>query len=312
MPRVVKVSAPGKIILSGEHAVVYGYPEILCAINRRLTVEIQKSENALEVTPPEGELFVKYGLELIKTKLGIGELGNLKIKIDSQIPLGCGLGSSAAFAVALTAGIFKFLKLPWSLKNINGIAYEIEKKQHGTPSGGDNTVCTYGGFLLYRKETEIFKVFSSLKTKIFPKVFLINSGKRLESTGEMVKAVKDFVFKSPQKAEQIFKETEKITRSFLRYLSGEELNFGDLIKNNERLLEKLGVVSDKTKILIRKIEKNGGSAKISGAGGFKGSSGVILVYHQDPKILLKFAGEENLEMFEVKLGEKGVRSEKKY
>lgn len=309
MENKIRVSAPGKIILSGEHAVVYGYPEVLCAINRRLTVEIQKSENALEVTPSEGELFVKYGLELIKTKLGISELGNLKIKIDSQIPLGCGLGSSAAFAVALTAGIFKFLKLPWSLKKINEIAYEIEKKQHGTPSGGDNTVCTYGGFLLYRKETEIFKVFSPLKAKIFPKVFLINSGKRLESTGEMIKAVKDFVLRSPQKTEKIFREMEKVTRSFLRYLSGEELNFGDLIKNNESFLEELMVVSEKTKNLIQKIEKIGGSAKISGAGGLKEGSGVILAYHQDPKILLKFTGEEKLEMFEVKLGERGVRSE---
>jgi len=195
------------------------------------------------------------------------------------------------------------------LKKINEIAYEIEKKQHGTPSGGDNTVSAYGGFLLYRKETEVFKVFSPLKTKVFPSIFLINSGKPEENTGEMVKAVKNFVLKSPGQAEMIFKEMEKITRSFLRYLSGEEQNFGDLITRNERLLEELGVVSLKTKTLIQKIEAIGGSAKISGAGGMKENSGIILAYHQDPKVLVKLANEEKLDMFRVKLGEKGVKNE---
>lgn len=306
----VKVSAPGKIILSGEHAVVYGYPEILSAIDRRLTVEIQENSNILEVTPREGEPFVKYGLEVIKTRLGIGELGNLSIKIDSQIPLGCGLGSSAAFAVALTGAVFAYLEFPRSLKKINEIAYEIEKKQHGTPSGGDNTVSAYGGFLLYRKETETFKIISPLRTKVFPKIFLINSGKPEENTGEMVKLVKDFVLKSPKQAERIFLEIEKITRNFLRFLSGEELDFGGLITRNERLLEQLGVVSVKTKRLIQKIESTGGSAKISGAGGVKGDSGIILAYHQDPKVLIKLANEEKIDMFKVKLGERGVKNEK--
>ncbi len=309
MENKIKVSAPGKIILSGEHAVVYGYPEILTAVNQRLTVKIEDDGEKLTVLPSMGRDFIEYAFKIIGTKLKIALPNKIKVTVDSKIPLGCGMGSSAAFAVAVSGAVLTYLKQPWSLEKINEIAYEIEKKQHGTPSGGDNTICTYGGFLLYRKETEIFKVFSPLKTKIFPKVFLINSGKRLESTGEMIKAVKDLVLRSPQKTEQIFKEIEKITRSFLRYLSGEELNFGDLIKNNERFLEELMVVSEKTKNLIQKIEKIGGSAKISGAGGLKENSGMILVYHQDPKILLKFAGEENLEIFEVKLGERGVRSE---
>lgn len=305
----VKVSAPGKIILSGEHAVVHGYPEILSAINRRLSVEIEETGLGLDIQPIEGKPIVEYAIEVIKTKLNVSGLKNLKIRIDSQIPIGCGLGSSAAFAVAITAAFFEFLKLPRSFKKINEIAYEIEKKQHGTPSGGDNTVSTYGGFLLYRKETEAFKFFSPLKTKVYPSIFLINSGKPEESTGEMIKIVKDFILSSPKEAEKIFRETEQITRSFLRFLSGEEQNFPDLITRNERLLEKLGVVSVRTKILIRKIESIGGSAKISGAGGVRENSGIILVYHQDPKVLIKLASEEKFDMFKVKLGERGVKNE---
>ncbi len=306
----VKVSAPGKIILSGEHAVVYGYPEILSAIDRRLSVEIEETGLGLDIQPREGKSLVEYAVEVIKARLNISGLKNLKIRINSQIPIGGGLGSSAAFAVAITAAFFEFLKLPRSLKKINEIAYEIEKKQHGTPSGGDNTVSTYGGFLLYRKETETFKVFSPLKTKVFPSIYLIYSGKPEESTGEMIKTVKDFILRSPKEAEKIFKETEKITRNFLRFLSGEELNFGGLITRNERLLEQLGVVSVKTKRLIQKIESIGGSAKISGAGGIKTNSGIILAYHAQPEILTDFAKQEKLEILEAKLGERGIKSEK--
>ena len=310
MTRKVKVSAPGKVILSGEHAVVYGYPEILSAIDRRLSVEIEETGSDLDIQPIESRPFVEYAVEVIKTKLNVSGLNNLKIRTNSQIPLGCGLGSSAAFSVAITAAFFGFLNLPRSLKKINEIAYEIEKKQHGTPSGGDNTISAYGGFLLYRKETESFKVFSSLKTKVFPQIFLINSGKPEESTGEMIKGVKDFVLKTPQEAEKIFKEMEQITRNFLRFLSGEELNFGDLITINERLLEQLGVVSSKTKLLIQKIESISGSAKISGAGGLKDNSGIVIVYHEDPKVIEKFAHEGNLDLFRVKLGERGFKNEK--
>lgn len=309
MLRKVKVSAPGKIILSGEHAVVYGYPAILSAIDKRLTVEIEKGDKELEVIPKEGKLWVEKALELIRERLGTDKVKNLTIGIDSQIPIGCGLGSSAAFAVAVTAAIFEFLRLPRSRRKTNEIAYEVEKKQHGTPSGGDNTVSTYGGFLLYRKETEAFKVFSSLKTKIFPQIFLINSGKPEESTGEMIKQVKDFISKSPLRAEKIFREIEKITRDFLRFLSGEGQNFGNLIRTNESYLEELGVVSDKTKTLIRKIESLGGSAKISGAGGFKGNSGIIITYHADQEKLISFAKKENLNIIQAKLGEQGVRVE---
>jgi len=305
----VKVSAPGKIILSGEHAVVYGFPEILCAIDKRLSVEIEEGEKGLKVKPDQGKTLVEYALEVIKKKLGLNGLRNLKVQVDSQIPIGSGMGSSAAFAVAITGALFEFLKLPRSLKKINGIAYEIEKKQHGTPSGGDNTISTYGGFLLYRKETETFKVFSPLKTKVLPSICLINSGRPEESTGEMIKTVRDFIVKSPKKSEIIFKEMEKITRGFLKFLSGEKQNFGDLIARNERFLEDLGVVSLRTISLIKKIESLGGAAKISGAGGVKGNSGIILAYHQNPKVLLELANKEKLDVIDVKLGAKGIRNE---
>jgi len=86
----VKVSAPGKIILSGEHAVVYGYPEILCAVDRRLSVEIEEAGVGFDVQPIEGKALVEYAIEVVRTKLNVSGLRNLKIRIDSQIPIGSG------------------------------------------------------------------------------------------------------------------------------------------------------------------------------------------------------------------------------
>ena len=84
-----------------------------------------------------------------------------------------------------------------------------------------------------------------------------------------------------------------------------------MITENEKLLETLGVVSESTVKLIRNIEKMGGAEKISGAGGRKVKSGIVIVYHKNAKRLLAFAKKNNLNLFSVKIGEEGVRREQK-
>lgn len=267
----IKASAPAKIILSGEHSVVYGYPAIAAAVNLRLSADSSG-------------------------------------KITSDIPIGAGMGSSAAYAVAKSA-----VKVGKSdLEKINSLAYEMEKKQHGNPSGVDNTVVTYGGFLWYRKELENFKTFKSFlpKNKL-PEVFILNTGKPIETTGQMVAMVHDAQVYRKSYFDRVFSGVEKVTKSFLKLLTDENnYDFGELICSNERLLEKMGVVSESTKSLIKKIEKMGGYAKISGAGGKKENSGILLIYHKDTEKLQDFAKNNNLALYKVKLGEKGVYFEK--
>lgn len=312
MNKKVKVSAPGKIILSGEHAVVYGHPAILTSLDRRLKVEITPTKKDLEIVSQYGDKLIKYGLKKATRALRKKTDVKLKIEIDSKIPVGSGMGSSAALAVALTAAFIRFKKLPWDLEKINSIAYEIEKKQHGNPSGGDNTIATYGGFLWFRKESEKQKIFSPIKIEEkLPRVFLIDTGMPKESTKEMVSLVRSLYNHHKRKVEKIFLEMEKVTKAFLRYVLKEKRTpFQDLLKENELLLEKLGVVSSSTRQIIRGIEKLGGAAKISGAGGKRGGSGIILAYHKNPNRLLSFAARRNLDIFSLKLGEEGVRIEK--
>lgn len=265
-----KVSAPGKIILSGEHSVVYGYPALAAAVNLRLMMD-------------------SFG------------------KTESSIPIGAGMGSSAAYAVTTSA--LNIGKL--DLEQINKEAYEMEKFQHGKPSGVDNTISTFGGYLWYRKESESFKTFRNITPKInLEGIYLLNTGKPIETTGQMVKMISDAKVSRKSYFDLVFREIENVTKEFLgMFLGDNNADFGELISSNERLLEKLGVVSESTKNLIRKIEKNGGSAKITGAGGKKGASGMLIVYQKEQEKLLNFAKENNIKLVSVKLGEEGVRSE---
>lgn len=278
----VEVSASGKIILTGEHAVVYGYPAILTAIDRRLVIEGRKTGRQTEI----------------------------KV-LRSDIPIGVGMGSSAALSVATAAAETVLEEKKWDLERINSMAYELEKKHHGNPSGGDNTIVTYGGFLWYRKETESFKIFRQIipRTKI-PNFFLVNSGIPMETTGEMVSKVADMRSRNPKKINRVLETIEEVSRKFLKSLIEGNGNWNELISENEEYLELLGVVSESGRSLIRGIKNIGGTAKISGAGGVATGSGILLVHHRDEERLRNFCESNNLEILSVKLGEGGVRIEK--
>jgi len=268
----LKASAPGKIILSGEHSVVYGYPALVAAVGRRLTI-------------------INNGR---------------RSKIISNIPIGCGMGSSAALAVAKSA--LKIGKL--DKEKINEMAYKMEVRQHGKPSGVDNTVSTYGGFLWYRKESENLKTLQKVNpVRKFPKIYLMNTGRPIESTKEVVKNVANHYLNRKSYFDTVFRDMEKVTKSFLNYLYRSKADFEDLVMENELLLEKLGVVSVSTKQIIRRIEKIGGAAKVTGAGGINGNSGMIIVFHKDAEKLSVFAKRNKIPVFAVKLGEEGVKIE---
>ena len=349
---MLKVSAPGKIVLSGEHAVVYGYPAILASVDRRIVVSFGNPNNF-----SEGQDFIYKAVNLLKKNLQVKDV-NPSLKIVSDIPVGSGMGSSAALSVALSAlfyssiqetdligddppasawsvsdwraglnadmsssfggkprslergGCHKKYKKIWDLNLINDMAYQIERIQHGNPSGGDNTVSCFGGFLWFRKKSERKMLFTQVKpTKKFPKIIIFQSGRPKETTGEMVAQVRDFYVHHRREVEKIFNNLESVTKGFLKCLNADFSDISILINENERLLEALGVVSDKTRLLIRKIKKLGGAAKVSGAGGKITGSGILIAYHKEPEKLFLFAKSNKLDTISVRLGGKGVKIE---
>lgn len=306
---MITISAPGKIHLLGEHSIVYGKPALLAAINLRIyiTISRENGEYKLPSNIDEQQIIrVQNTLEdIIKKRFG-KKIPPYQLAIKSQLPIGVGLGSSAAFSACLVAATLSFLKINWDLDLINELAYEAEKVFHGNPSGGDNTTVVFGGLLWFRKEFERVKVHKNFKQFI-----LINSGKPVESTKEMVEKVKLKVQSAKFKVEKIFNDQEQLTKQLAQVLKdGDEDLLIKIIKAGEKNLEKLGVVGKVAQAIIRQIEKLGGAAKISGAGGIKKGSGMLLCYHRNPQVILDFASKNNLEAFKIKIGEEGLRVEK--
>lgn len=314
---MITVSVPSKVHLLGEHAVVYGKPALLAAIDKRVYVTIVSS-NIKQVIGVKGyKKEVVQLLEILETEIKkqtrFKKIPSYRLTIKSEIPVGSGLGSSAALSAGITAALSSFLKLPWDKKVVFDIAYKGEKFFHGNPSGGDLAAVIEGRFLWFRKDFEFLKTFSPLPFKPHKNIkqfILINSGKPKESTKEMVEKVSKLKTASPQKTEAIFNSQEELTKKMVIALrNGDEALLIKCIRLGEENLEKLGVVSKKTQAIIREIEKLGGAAKISGGGGIEEGSGMLLAYHKNIKRLLSHAKQKYLAILTIKIGEGGLRKD---
>lgn len=337
----ITVSAPGKIHLLGEHAVVYGKPALLSAIDKRLYVTIRHPERSEAesrdlvkrknyyvpiksgldssltlgmtqgVTSEKKDLIWK-AIKIFQNAFSIDKLPPIEINITSQIPVGSGLGSSAALSSALIGALMKFVKNIWNPNRINELVYEAEKIAHGNPSGADNTTVVFGGLVWYRREFEFLKSIWSLPISSYkiPKFAVIDSGRPLETTKEMVLSVAKYYAKKRKIIEDVFADQELQTKNLLLALkTGDENQLLTSIKNGESNLEKIGVVGKFAQKIIREIESAGGVAKICGAGGKKEGSGIILCYHADLSLIKKVAEKFEVSASPIKLGEEGIRIE---
>ncbi|KKR48656.1 MAG: Hydroxymethylglutaryl-CoA synthase [Microgenomates group bacterium GW2011_GWC1_41_8] len=312
----VVVSAPGKIHLMGEHAVVYGKPALIAAINKRLVATVSASEK-FEIESPEEKKLIEKAVEVVCNRFKITD-PKIHIKITSTIPTGRHAGSSAAVSVATVGALLYFLKKIWNPNLINELAYEVEKFQHGTPSGGDNSACTFGGFIWFRKELEFLKTIWQLPfqpSKKLAPFHLIDTGRPNENTGEMVALVRTFFNEYKDKGRMLLDQNEQATKDVtIAIKEGNEELLTDAIRRGEKTLEGLGVVSTKVLPLLEDIEKSGGAAKILGGGGKNGPVGLVLAYHRDSTKLKKIASKHDKMIYNIILGEEGVRLEtgKKY
>ncbi|MGB9707137.1 MAG: mevalonate kinase [Microgenomates group bacterium] len=307
-------SAPAKVIFSGEHAVVYGKPALVCALNKRLKFILFSSLDKKSAATEEILFIAEKVKKYLKDKKIDFFDKPFNFKIESEIPIGRGLGSSAALSVASASCFLKFFaSKKFDKKIINDLAFEIEKYFHTHPSGVDNTTSCFGGLIYYRKEFDFLKNISPLPFKIPKKIqdnlFLIDSGKPKETTKEMVEMVKTKLINKPNYVEQILNDVEKITKKMtMALINGDVKNFTQCIIDNEIYLEMLGVVSLKTKNLLKKLEQFG-IGKITGAGGIKENSGFILFYSEKQKELENFLKKEKINYFKLIPDYQGLKYE---
>lgn len=343
--QTVTVTAPAKIHLSGEHSVVYGQPAVLAALDLRCRVVLEEMGDRVyfrmdgrkdsccdwdEVAKFGREIFlaweayltggfsywprlredpfglVKVALWEASQAVGMASAVGLRVSINSDIPIGAGLGSSAALAVAVAGSVVAFKTGGLDKRLVNKIAFEVEKRQHGRPSGGDNSVITCGGLVVFRKQ-ETGNQVTGLKWKgKLPPFFLVDSGRPAESTGEMVARVAGL---PPLKRKQLVGQIGKITARVIRvFRTGASAELVELITANERRLEALGVVGKQAQGLARRFEEAGGAAKVCGAGGVESGSGMMLVTGLTEKEIRAVAGDDRW-VQRVVVSQEGVRCE---
>ncbi len=321
---MIKVSAPCKIHLLGEHAVVYGKPAILTSVDLRITVTISPASH------PQldfGSKQLKKIIEpIIKKYLKLKVIPPYKLAVASQIPIGAGLGSSGAVSATFIAALLSFLKVKWDLNLINKLAYEAEKVFHGNPSGADPATVIFGGLIWFRKETPparnasasvaggdlktIHQLPYSIPNNLSKNFVILSTGTPKQTTKEMVIFVKNLSDKKPKLVNRFLEDQEKLVKELLPVIQeGNEKEFIRIIKEGERNLESIGVASKFSQNIIRKIEQAGGAAKICGAGATDGPTGVLLCYHPTPSTIKGIAKSFNLAYFQAKLGVEGLRKE---
>lgn len=305
----ISYSAPAKVILSGEHAVVYGKPALVSAINLRLKFSLWEEKKRIN---EKDVLFISQKVKdyLKKEKIDFVDKP-FNFRIESNIPIGRGLGASSALSVAASAAFLNFYNGKRFKKEIiNNLAYQIEKYFHQNPSGVDNFAACYGGLILYRKEFNSSNFNFEIPKKIADKLFLIDSGKPKETTGEMVDSVGKFYNRSPNMIRKIINDIEKVTIKLESSVKNFDVNlFKECLSNNGKMLEKLKVVSEKTKKLLTDLSDFGGG-KITGAGGKKTDSGFILFLAEDKEKLVEFLKRKKIDYYQFVQDHQGLRYEK--
>jgi mevalonate kinase len=301
---MTKSSAPGKIILFGEHAVVYGRPALAVPVNQvRAEVEVSDSSRAgIWIDAPAVKLHAELNTlpsdhpiaAVIHNFLFLSRLSrfpDLEIKISSTIPVASGLGSGAAVTIALTRALASHLNYAMTDEELNAFAYEIEKLHHGTPSGIDNTVVTYARPVYFVKgqPLELFKAGK-------PFTIVIADTGVSAPTKESVGDVRRLWIDDRSRWETVFDKIGEISFTARRAIeAGRPELLGELMDENHSLLQKLTVSLPELDQLVEAARKAGAlGAKLSGGG--RGGNMIALVEPETAEAVasaLKEAGAKN-------------------
>ena len=303
-PGMTSASAPGKIILFGEHAVVYGRPALAVPITRvhadveildsskdgiwidALDIDLHTELNSLPSDHPLAAVISNFLFAF-----GVDPFPSLNIEISSTIPVASGLGSGAAVSVALIRALSSHLDHLMTNEQVNALAYEIERIHHGTPSGIDNTVITYAKpvFFVKGQPIETFRVGK-------PFTIVIGNTGVSAPTKEAVGDVRALWEADKARWEKIFDKVGEIAKEAKeRIENGEWELIGDLMNRNHALLQEMIVSSPELDRLVNAACNAGAlGAKMSGGG--RGGNMIALVKPEIAEAVsrsLKEAGAKN-------------------
>jgi len=292
--------------------VVYGVKAILCAINKRISVTAEKSEeNKISIKSNIGNLTLEPNKSIseinsplkpfyyLANKMIQNQNTGIEIIVESDIPLGVGLGSSSACCVAGAAAISRLFNKT-SKEEILKLAIEAEKTIFENTSGADCTVCTYGGIMEYDKENGFNKIESE------PNFHLVIANSNIEhSTESVVARVREFKEKDEIKFATLCNNESKLVKDVLGLLKENNIKeIGDKAIQNQEYLETIGISNDKLREMIQIGQNKSFGAKITGAGG----GGCIFALTDESNLdqTMNQFKEKNYDCFSVKIDFKGL------
>ena len=303
-------SAPGKIILFGEHFVVHGTKAILAAIDKRVTVTTTFTDNktikvnselgmlevpissSYEEAKSEFRPFIFLANKMINSNQNIS---GLEVTIDSDIPIGVGLGSSSACCVAAAAsicGLFKEL----SSEEILNLSIEAEKTIFPDTSGADCTVCTYGGMIEYPSIEKIDNTFDLN--------LVIANSMIPHNTKNSVEKVNKFKENDEDRFSQLCNlENVLIGEVIVAMKNNDAAAFGLKMSENQKYLEEIQVSNNTLRDMISSLNEISLGSKITGAG--DGGCIIALVNDENMDKVSALLGKDK-EYFSAKIDTKGV------
>ena len=333
----IKTSAPGKVILFGEHAVVYDKLGIAASVDKRSLVKVISAQEKisilsknfnLEKSLSEDELLQLFELiQSLKKDKNFDEIKELgkkdrllpsffvishlvkrygfkpfRVEIDSEVPKN--LGSSSSVFSSLALAVSRFLGKELSKEEISRLAYEGDIIAHGgTPSGIDNSIVTYGGYLQYRKSEGVKR----LKINFQLPLIFVDSGEPAR-TGETVSYVRKQREENEKFVNKILNTLNEISFKSLDALKNQDLeSFGKLMFNYYSELRKLNISTERLDKIV-KIALESKALGVKPTGGWGGGCCIVLAENQkQANGLIKIFKKNGFNSFQTKIGVKGVR-----
>lgn len=269
-------TAFGKVILLGEHAAVYDRHVLALPLADAVTAEIVETDGAMRVSLPdwerrqggargEAEAGGAAALAVILRELGVTGR-RFDVRVRARIPAAMGLGASAAMAVAMIRALDRLLGLELDNRTVDRIAFECEKLAHGTPSGIDNNLATYGEPVLYTRGTATRTRPIALAET--PPIVIASSGER-GSTREQVAGVRARYESNRKLYDMLFGEIDELSIAGAVALRDRDYAaLGPMMNVCHGLLNALEVSTPRLETMIRIARQHGAlGAKLTGAGG---------------------------------------------
>lgn len=242
----------------------------------------------------------------------------VRVTVRSEIPVGRGFGSSAAVGCAVALAWLERAGESLSREELEALLLEVERRQHGQPSGVDAAAVLRGGVVWAEPDSDgsDLRVESvSMPGTLSSRFRVVDTGEPEENTGEVVSAVRERRERDPETVQAALERIREATTAFRRLLERPAPEPGDaveLVRRCQRGLEELGVVPEPVRELVRAVEREGGAAKISGAGALSSPAsgppggGLLLVVHPDAHRVRKWDFLADLEVLDLHPGARGA------